>query len=137
MNVMIRHNLLFRRVTAPDPSLPLNMRPDHASAPNLMVQEIREKLSDDKRSIRIYGSVVVIARLQAANGKARVHLLNYSAGRNAAQSIRVRVLGNYPRYRVAVSGIDHPELLDYAASPGATEFTLPELKVYAVIDLRQ
>ena len=137
MNVMIRHNLLFRRVTAPDPSLPLNMRPDHASAPNLMVQEIREKLSDDKRSIRIYGSVVVIARLQAANGKARVHLLNYSAGRNAAQSIRVRVLGNYPRYRVAVSGIHHPELLDYAASPGATEFTLPELKVYAVIDLRQ
>jgi hypothetical protein len=137
MNVMIRHNLLFRRVTAPDSSLPLNVRPDHASAPALLVQEIREKLGDDKRSIRIYGSVVVIARLQAANGKARVHLLNYTAGRNTAQSIRVRVLGKYPHHSVTASGIDHPELLDFTAASDATEFTLPELKIYAVIDLRQ
>jgi hypothetical protein len=28
-----------------------------------------------------------------------------------------------------------PELLDYTVDSGATEFTLPELKTYAVVDL--
>jgi hypothetical protein len=27
------------------------------------------------------------------------------------------------------------ELLDYSAEPGATEFTLPQLQTYAVVDL--
>jgi hypothetical protein len=47
----------------------------------------------------------------------------------------VRVLGQYAKHRLAAAGSPQAELLDYSVDSAATEFTLPELKTYAVIDL--
>jgi hypothetical protein len=48
--------------------------------------------------------------------------------------LRVRVLGSYPQHEIAVSGVPNAKLEDYVVAGGATEFTLPELQRYAVID---
>jgi hypothetical protein len=45
------------------------------------------------------------------------------------------VLGQYPRHRLSAAGSPQEELLDYTTDAEATEFTLPELKTYAIIDL--
>jgi hypothetical protein len=47
----------------------------------------------------------------------------------------VRVLGRYEKHHLAAAGSPQEELLDYTTERDATEFTLPELKTYAVIDL--
>jgi hypothetical protein len=49
--------------------------------------------------------------------------------------IRVRVLGSYPKHRVAAAGIPQADVIDFTSDADATEFTLPELRTYAVVDL--
>lgn len=142
MNLMVRDNLLFRVVRAPDPTLKLNVRLgsrdyplEDAKNPKVMAQTIRTNLTDEKRTLRIYGSPVVVARVSASAGRIRVELLNYAGPARKVNGIRVRVLGNYPQHRLAADDGSGVELLDYTAEPEATEFTLPELKTYAVVDL--
>jgi hypothetical protein len=142
MNLMVRDNLLFRIISAPDPHLKLTVRlgtkeypAADAKNPSLMAHVIRGNLTDEERSVRIYGSPVVVARLTASGGHARLHLLNYTGATRAVDGIRVRVLGQYPKHRLAAAGSPGLELLDYGVEPDATEFTLPQLKTYAVIDL--
>ncbi len=142
MNLMVRYNLLFRRVTRPDPRLKLNVQlgskafpMELAKNPGMMAHEIRAHLTDEKRSIRVYGSPVVVARVTETAGGVRVHLLNYAGAERKVDGIRVRVPGRYAQHRVAAAGSPGIELLDYVAEADATEFTLPELKTYAAIDL--
>ena len=142
MNLMVRNNLLFRIVSAPDRSLKLNVRLgskeyplEDAKNPSKMAHEIRANLTDDKRSVRIYGSTVVVARLTATGGRARLQLLNYGGASRNVDGIRVRVQGRYPKHQFAAAGTPGAELVDYTADVDATEFTLSELKTYAVIDL--
>ncbi|MBS1854063.1 MAG: hypothetical protein JST11_01755 [Acidobacteria bacterium] len=142
MNLMVRYNLLFRRVSRPDPQLKLNVRLGSkefplnlAKNPGMMAHEIRAQLTDEKRSLRVYGSAVVVARLTVSPDGLRVHLLNYAGAERKVDGIRVRVPGRYTKHRVAAEGSPQVELLDYLADADATEFTLPELKTYAVIDL--
>ena len=134
MNLLVRGNLLFRVTRAGDPKFKLNVQLgtkryplEQAKNPATMAQIIRADLTDDNRSLRIYGSPVVVSRLESARGRVRVHLLNYDAARKI-NGLRVRVAGEYPHSEGA-------KLQDYSASNGATEFTLPELKTYVVIDL--
>jgi hypothetical protein len=142
MNLMLRHNLLFKIVSAPDRSMKLNVRigskeypAADAQNPGAMAQVIRANLTDEKRSLRIYGSPVVIARLTGTVGHVRVQLLNYAGAARKVDGLRVRVLGSYPKHQVAAAGSPGEELLDYTVDKDATEFTLPELKTFAVIDL--
>ena len=142
MNLMMRHNLLFRPVRAPDRSLKMTVRLgtkeyplEQAKNPGAMAQIIRANLTDDRRSLRIYGTAVVVGRLTAADGRMRLHLINYDGANRNVSGMRVRVLGQYPNHRLAAADLPGKELLDYSAQPDATEFTLPELKTYAVIDL--
>jgi hypothetical protein len=142
MNLMVRQNLLFQIISAPDPHLKLTVRlgtkeypAADAKNPSLVAHVIRGNLTDEKRSVRIYGSPVVVARLTASGGHARLHLLNYTSATRGVDGIRVRVLGQYPKHRLAASGSPELELADYSVEPDATEFTLPQLKTYAVIDL--
>jgi hypothetical protein len=142
MNMMVRNNLLFRLVTAPDRNLKVNVKLgskeyplEDAKNPGNVAHQVRYKLTDEKRSLRIYGSQVVVARLEAANGRARVHLLNYAGAARKVNGIRVRVLGQYSKHQLAAADGAGIELLDYTVDPDATEFTVPELKTYAVIDL--
>ena len=142
MNLMLRDNLLFRLVTAPDRRLKVNVKLgskeyplEDAKNPGALAHLVRANLTDDKRSLRIYGSEVVIARLTGSDGKARLHLMNYAGANRKVDGIRVRVLGEYSKHQVWVAGVENAELLDFSVEGGATEFTLPELRTYAVIDL--
>jgi hypothetical protein len=65
----------------------------------------------------------------------RVHLLNYAAASRPLNGIRVRVLGRFSRQSVRVPGSPDLAAVDVAVTREATEFTLPELKSFAVVDL--
>lgn len=140
MNLLSRRNLLYRVVTAPDPKLDLNIRlgskeypKSEALDPSRLAQKIRTELTDEKRLMRLYGSEVVIGRLTGAGGRVRIHLLNYA--NRPVTGLRVRVLGEYPDWKVAAYDRPDLKLEDFASADGATEFTVPEMSTYAVIDL--
>jgi len=131
MNLLVRNNLLFKIVPSLDPQLNLTVllkAKEIDPRITVVVQQIRSDLTDEKRSVRIYGSAIVIARLTSAAEGVRVHLLNYAATR-PVQGIRVRILGRYPKH-----GAD---LQDFTVDSNATEFTVPELKIYSAIDLKR
>jgi len=142
MNMMVRDNLLFKVVRAPDPGLKINVRLgskeyplEDAKNPKVTAQAIRANLTDEKRTLRLYGSPVVVARVTGSGGRFRVELLNYAGPARRVNGLRVRVLGNYPKHQLALEDSAGAELLDYAADSDATEFTVPELMTYAVVDL--
>ena len=108
---------------------------EDAKNPGTVAHAVRFNLTDEKRSVRIYGSQVVVARLTASGGHVRLHLLNYAGAARKVDGIRVRVLGQYPKHQLWLADGAGVELLDYSVEPDATEFTLPELKTYAVVDL--
>jgi hypothetical protein len=135
MNLMVKSNLLFRPVSAPDRSAKLTVKLgtkefplEDARNPGKMSQLIRSTLTDDKRSLRVYGTVTVVGRVIGNTERARVLLLNYAGAERQVNGVRVRVLGKY-------SKANHPNVVDFTAEPDATEFTLPELKTFTVIDL--
>lgn len=142
MNLLIRRNLLFRIAKPGDSGKGLVVQlgskeypKSEAANPSLLAAKVRANLTDEKRSLRIYGSEVVIGRLLAENGSARLYLLNYQSGRRAVEGIRVRVSGDYAKHSVSAYDAPGRTLMDYSMKTGATEFTLPELKTYAVVDL--
>jgi hypothetical protein len=135
MNLLSRRNLLFRVVKAPDPKLDLNLQPgkEEAADPFAYAQKVRQKLGDDKRLVRIYGSDVVLAHLTGDGGKSRLHLINYS--NRKVIGLHVRLRGTYAKGTLAAFGVPRPAIPDYEQAAGATEFTVPEMGTYAVIDL--
>jgi len=142
MNLLVRDNLLFQLVASPDRRLKLNVKLgtreyplEDARNPGTVAHAVRFNLTDEKRSVRIYGSPVVVVRLTASDGHARLYLLNYAGASRKVDGIRVRVLGHYSKHQLWLADGAGVELLDYSAEPDATEFTLPELKTYAVVDL--
>jgi hypothetical protein len=144
LNMLTRGNLLFRIVQAPDPSLKLNVRlgtPEYsreqAATPHLLAAMVRSNLTDEKRSLRVYGSTVVVARMMGDAARLRVHLLNYGGEERPINGIRVRVLGRYSQQKIAAAGVSDPQLVDVRVREDATEFSIPEMKVYAVVDLFQ
>ena len=101
----------------------------------MTASRIRTNLTDDKRTLRIYGTAVVVGRLTESGGKARLQLINYAGAARKVNGVRVRLLGRYPNHKVVADDTPGAELQDFTADATATEFTLPELKTYAVIDL--
>ena len=85
--------------------------------------------------MRVYGSLVVVARLTGSGGHLRVHLLNYAGAERKVDGLRVRVLGKYAKHKIRARAVPANNCSTTPSSPDATEFTLPELKSYAVIDL--
>jgi len=141
MNLLARRNLLFDVVQAPAPRFAINVRigsPDYprekAADPSAFALEIRRRLTDEARALRVYGSEVVICRLTAGAGRARLHLLNY--GGREIEGLRIRVRGVYGDGEARVAGAGRLALQDRSVAAGATEFSLPRLTTYAVVDLR-
>jgi hypothetical protein len=142
MNLMARRNLLFRAIPAPDPHYDLNVQigtkefsKDDAADPFAFATLVRKKLTDEKRLVRLYGSDVV---LTAVNGDARhirVHMINYGGAK--VDGLRVRVRGEYAKGSLAAFGIQNAALADYALAEAGTEFTIPSIDVYAVVDLKK
>jgi hypothetical protein len=142
MNLLARDNLLYRLVRGPETGLKLVVRLgssnyplEKAKNPAAMAQIVRGDLTDDRRSLRLFGSAVVVGRLETAPGRLRLHLINYDGASRKVNGLRVRVLGEYAKHHLASAGSPDATLQDFAMLQGATEFTLPDLKTYAVIDL--
>jgi len=140
MNLLARRNLLFRAVPAPSPQFRLNIRlgtteyPEaDAANPSEFALKIRRQLGDERRSLRVYGSEVVICRLAGDAARIRLHLLNY--GRSEIEGLRVRLRGSYVKGQAAAAGAGRLELEDFAVADGATEFSIPKLGIYALVEL--
>jgi len=133
MNLLSRRNLLYKVVSKPDPKLDVNVTGPHAADPSAEAYTIRQKLGDQKRLLRLYGSEVVVGQLTGDGTHLRLHLINYA--NRPVNGLRVRVLGNYPKATLQAFGIPDAKLGDLTATAEATEFTLPALNEYAVIDL--
>lgn len=131
MKLLLRRNLLFRRVTAPDKGLAVNVKPQSGD-PSAFAYEVRQKVGDDKRLLRLYGSEVVIALLAGDASRRRVSLLNY--GNRPAEGLRIRVAGDWPKIRVHAFGLAG-EATDVVREGGATEFSLPHVPAYTVVEL--
>jgi hypothetical protein len=141
LNLMARGNLLFKVVREPAPEVPLNVRVGSkefprkdAQNPGAFAYAVRRRLTDEKRSLRLYGSEAVLGRLLREGPRARLHLLNY-AGR-PVEGLRVRLLGRWAPPEALVFGEGRTAVEDYLAGDGATEFSLATLGAYAVVDLR-
>ena len=141
MNLLARRNLLFRVVRTPSTQFPINIRigtPEYpveaARDPSGFALKIRRQLTDERRTLRLYGSEVVICRVLADAGRARLHLINY--GGRELDGLRIRLRGTYGAGDVFVAGSGRLPLQDHVAADGATEFSVPRMSVYAVVDLR-
>lgn len=143
MNLLVRDNLLFKLVSSNGSDLKLTVpfgSPEYpaqeAKNPVVLAQKIRANLTDERRSLRIYGTSIVIARLTQQPGGLRLHLLNYGAPNGArVGAFRVRVLGHYEKAQFRSFDSPADKLIEYDAASDATEFTVPDLKAYAVVDL--
>ncbi len=142
LNLLSRRNLLYQIVRAPDPKYGLNVEigttefpKEEALDPSAFATLVRQKVTDEKRLLRIYGSEVVLGRLNGDGRQIRVHLINYGGGK--VDGLRVRVLGSFQKGKLAAFGIQNPVLTDYELTNGGTEFTIPEMSAYAVVDLEK
>ena len=140
MNLLARRNLLFQVVRSPTPQFAINIAigsaaypRQEAADPSAFAQKIRLQLTDERRALRIYGSEVVIGRLTGDATRTRLHLLNY--GGREIEGLRIRVRGAYRPGQAQVAGAGRITLEDQVVAEGATEFSLPRLTTYAVIDL--
>lgn len=141
MNLLARRNLLFQVVQAPSPRFPINIAigsreypAQEAADPSAFALKIRRQLTDDARSLRVYGSEVVICRLTGDAARVRLHLINY--GGREIQGVRIRLRGTYVNGEVHVSGVGSTALQDFVSADGATEFSIPRLTTYAIVDLK-
>jgi hypothetical protein len=139
MNLMARKNLLFKLVKQPDPKLDLNLKPE-GNNPHQFAVMARQKLGDDKRLVRLYGSETTLVRFESNGTRARLHLLNYS--NRKSEGLQLRVLGNWKKVVVHLAPSEtepasQGPASDLAIADGATEFTIPALSGYAVVELQQ
>jgi hypothetical protein len=140
MNLLARRNLLYAIVKAPSQRFPINVAvgsPEYPAAdaadPSAFALKVRRQLTDERRSLRIFGSEVVIGRLTGDGRRMRLHLINY--GGREIDGLRVRLRDAYPAGHANVPGAGRVALLEHGAADGATEFTLARFGVYAVVDL--
>ncbi len=140
LNLLSRRNLLFQIVQAPSPQFRLNIAigsaaypSAEAADPSAFAQRIRRELTDEQRSLRVYGSEVVIGRLTGNGRQIRLHLLNY--GGRDIEGLRIRLRGDYGKGEALVAGAERVPLEDFVVAGGATEFSVPRLGAYAVVDL--
>jgi hypothetical protein len=141
LNLLVRRNLLFQTVSAPQPRYPVNVQlgtPAYTTAeaadPSAFALKIRRQLTDERRTLRLFGSEVVVGRLTGDGTRARLYLLNY--GNREIAGLRVRVRGTYRSGQAYVFDQGPAALADFVAADGAAEFSIPILTAYAIVDLR-
>jgi hypothetical protein len=141
MNLLARRNLLFHVVPAPSPELPTTIvlgtpayPAEDAADPSAFALRLRRRITDERRRLRVFGSEVVLARVTGDATGMRIHLVNY--GGREIEGLRLRVLGSYPAGEGHLPGSGRAALIEHVVTDGATEFSLPALSTYAVVDLR-
>ena len=142
MNLLARRNLLFTAVTAPDPRYAINIRigskeysEEEAANPSEFALKIRRQLTDERRSVRIYGSETVLCRLTGDGTRIRLHLLNYRGGK--VDGLRIRLRGAFRKGQARSDQIGEIPLENFGVLNGVTEFSIPVMNLYAVIDLER
>ncbi len=142
MNLLARRNLLFTAVPAPSPRFPINIRigskeypEEEAANPSNFALKIRRQLTDDRRTVRIYGSETVLCRLTGDETRIRLHLLNYRGGK--VDGLRIRLHGAFRKGQARGDQIGEIPLDNFTVSSGSTEFTISAFNVYAVVDLQR
>jgi len=140
LNLLVRRNLLVRVVKAPSSDFGINVKLGtkeyplkEAGEPSALALRIRRQLTDEQRALRIFGSEVVIGRLASDGSRARLHLLNY--GGREIEGLRIHLRGSFPQGAALVAGPGRVGLEESAVVDGATEFTVPRLSAYGVVDL--
>ena len=140
LNLLVRRNLLVRVVKAPSPDFTINVKLGtkeyplkEAGEPSALALKIRRQLTDEQRALRIFGTEAVIGRLTGNGERARLHLLNY--GGRELEGLRVHVRGSFPEGEALVAGAGRVALEDRAVVDGGTEFTIPRLGAYGVVEL--
>ena len=140
LNLLVRRNLLIRIVKAPSPDFGINVKLGtkeyplkEAGEPSALALKIRRQLTDEQRALRIFGSEVVIGRLASDGSRVRLHLLNY--GGREIEGLRIHLRGSFPPGDALVDGQGRVGLEERAVVDGATEFTVPRLSAYGVVDL--
>ncbi|MCI0662741.1 MAG: hypothetical protein L0220_16870 [Acidobacteria bacterium] len=140
MNLLSRRNLLYRIVKTPSRQSLVNIKfgtkeyPASAAAdPSAFAQKVRRRITDERRTLRVFGNEVVICRLTGDGSRVRLHLLNYS-GREI-DSMRMRLRGNYSKPELKIFGYPNALPEDYLVAGGATEFTVPKMRSYAMVEL--
>jgi hypothetical protein len=140
MNLLARRNLLFAIVKTPSSRYPINIAlgsreypVDEAADPSAFALKVRRQLTDEKRSLRVFGSEVVVCRLLGDESRARLYLINY--GGREVQGLRIRLRGAFRGTDAQVAGAGRMALEDQSIANGVTEFSLPRLTTYAVVDL--
>ena len=140
MNLLARRNLLYHIVTASSPRSPITITigspqypREEAADPSAFALKIRRQLTDDQRTLRVFGSETVICRLTGDERHARLHLINY--GGRDIEGLRIRIRGSYSSGTSHVVGVGRLPLQDHFIESGTTEFSVPRLTTYAVVDL--
>jgi hypothetical protein len=142
MNLLTRRNLLYEIVRSPSRKFAINVRvgskeypQDEAADPSALALKIRRQLTDEKRTLRVFGSEVVIGQLTGSADRMRLQLLNYGA--REIEGLRIRLLGRWKGDQAHVAGSAPVALQDHVMTKVATEFSLPALRSYAVVDLHR
>jgi hypothetical protein len=141
INLLLRRNLLFVALREPDRRFKLNVKVGdkkyplkEAVDPSAFALKVRRQLGDERRSLRLYGSEGVIARLTGDGARQRLHLVNY--GGRDLEGLRVRVRGSFAEGEGYVSGMGRAALEERVVEGGFTEFSLPRIGVYTRVELR-
>jgi hypothetical protein len=142
MNLLARRNLLYQVGSAPSARFRINIAVgsseyprEEAADPSAFALKIRRQITDDQRTLRLFGSEVVICRLTGDDQKLRLHLINY--GGRDIEGLRIRIRGSYSNGVSQVAGAGRRPLQDYVSERGATEFSVPILTTYGVVDLER
>jgi hypothetical protein len=134
LNLLTRQNLLFQIEKNPDPKFKINVRPSkEESNPSAVAHQVRSQMGDDHRSIRIYGSETIVSRYVTSGSRGRVYLINYA--NRPVRGLRVRVRGAYGKGEARIFNVADAHFEDWTQEGVMTEFSIPELGAFAVIDL--
>ena len=140
MSLLARRNLLFEVVKAPSARFRINIAVgssgyprEEAADPSAFALKIRRQLTDAQRALRVFGSEVVICRLTGDAERVRLHLINY--GGREIEGLRIRLRGVFRNGEARVAGVGRVPLQDHIVADEATEFSVPRIVTYAVIDL--
>jgi hypothetical protein len=150
LNLLTRRNLLYRVMSAPDRTLvTVQLGTDafpreSAKNPSDLAARVREKVGDDNRLVRVYGTNTAIVHLTGTRERARLFVLAYGGNRRRPardqqrdqQNVRLRVLGRYTPASFAAFGAAADAALIDVENPGnTTEFSLPPFSTFALINL--
>lgn len=129
LNLLSRRNLMFQLKG----NIPVTSK---ITNPYEHVQEIREKLGDDNRLLRLFGSELTLAGLAREGNRIRLHLVNY--GSRPVETLRIRIKGRHTEQntKAYVFKNDAPRLSEFVYEGSYTELTLDKMPLYAVFDFR-